>query len=100
MTFPSKVIEQSMLGQLRKVLEENTIISVHQSAYRKLHSTETALCKIYNDLVISTCQGQKFLSILLDLSLAIDTGDHGILIEELFQCGSRDSALAFLKPYL
>ena len=60
---------------------------INQSAHQKLHSAETVLCKIYNDLVISTCQGQTFLLILLDLSAAFDTVDHGILIEELLQCG-------------
>ena len=73
---------------------------MHQSSYQKLHSTETSLCKIYNDLVISTCQGKSSLLILLDRSAAFDTVDHGILIEELFQCGIRDSALALLKSYL
>ena len=73
---------------------------MHQSTYQKLHSTETALCKIYSDLVISTCQGQTPLVILLDVLAALDTVDHGILIEELFQCGIRDSALALLNPFL
>ena len=57
---------------------------MHQSAYQKLHSTETVHCKNYNDLVISTCQGQTFILILFDLSVAFDTVDHGILIEDLF----------------
>ena len=100
LTFLSRVIEQAMLAQLWKVLEEKTIIPVHQSAYQKRHSAETALCKIYSDLVISTIQGQTSLLILLDLSATFDTADHGILIEELFHCGTRDSALALLKSYL
>ena len=33
LTFLSKVIEWAMLNQLWKVLEENKIITVHQSAY-------------------------------------------------------------------
>ena len=65
-----------------------------------LRSTETALCNIYNDVVISTCQGHTSFLILLDLSATFDSVDHGILIEELFQCGIWDSALALLKSYL
>ena len=33
LTFLSKVIEQAMLDQLWKVLEENKIISVHKPVY-------------------------------------------------------------------
>ena len=93
-------MERAILDQLYEVLQENMIIPVHQSAYQKLHSTETALCKIYNDLVISTCQGQTSLLILLDLSAAFDTVDHEILKEDLFHCRVQDSALALLKSYL
>ena len=58
LTFLSKIIERAMLDHLYGVLQDNNIVPVHQSAYQKLHSTETALCKIYNDLVINTCMGQ------------------------------------------
>ena len=58
------------------------------------------LCKIFYDLVISTCQGQTSFLIPLDLSAAFATAGHGILIEELFQCGIWVSALALLKSYL
>ena len=100
LTVLSKVIEWAMLDQLWKVLEKIKIIPVNQSACHNLHSTGTALCKIYNDLVISTSQGQTSLLILLDLSAAFDTVDHRILIEELFHCGIRDLSLALLKSYL
>ena len=100
LTFLSKIIERAMLDQVISVLKANNIIPVHQSAYRQLHSTETALCKIYNDLVINTCHGHASLLILLDLTAAFDTVDHGILIEELFDCGIRDNALALFRSYL
>ena len=45
LTFLFKVIEQAKLDQLWKALEENKIIPAHQSAYQRLHSTETALVK-------------------------------------------------------
>ena len=96
----SKVIEWAMLDQLWEVLEENKIIPLHQSAYGKLHSTETPLCKIYNDHVIRTSQDQTSRLIPRDLFAAFDTVDHRILIAELFQCGIRDSALALLKSNL
>ena len=42
-TFLSKVIEWAVRDQLWKVLKENKMIPAHQSAYRKLHSTDCSL---------------------------------------------------------
>ena len=55
----------------------------YQSAYRKLHSTETALCKIY-DLVSNTGHGKASLSVLLDLFAAFDAVDHQLLLSDFF----------------
>ena len=54
----SKIIERAMLDQLVPFLEEVGVVPRYQSAYRKLHSTETALCKIHDDLVSNTCHGK------------------------------------------
>ena len=100
LTFLSKILERAILDQLMDVLKQNNIIPAHQSAYHQMHSTETAFCKIYNDLVANTCRGQNSILILLDLSAAFDTVDHDILIEDLYHCGVRDTALALFKSYL
>ena len=54
LTHLSKIIERAMLDQLVPFLEEVGVVPRYQSAYRKLHSTETALCKIPDDLVSNT----------------------------------------------
>ena len=46
LTHLSKIIERAMLDQLVPFLEEVGVVPHYQSAYRKLHSTDTALCKI------------------------------------------------------
>ena len=74
LSFLSKIVERAMLDQLLPFLEENKIIPKNQSAYRQFHSTETALCKIHNDLVTNACSGKASLLVLLDLSAAFDTG--------------------------
>ena len=43
-----------------------------QSAYRASHSTETALCKIYNDITLSLDRNECVLFISLDLSAALE----------------------------
>ena len=71
----------------------------YQSAYRKLHSTKTALCKIHDDLVSNTCHGKASLLILLDLSAAFDTVDHQLLLSDFSDCGVEGTALSLLESY-
>ena len=100
LSFLSKIVERAMLDQLLPFLEENKIIPKNQSAYRQFHSTETALCKIHNDLVTNACSGKAFLLVLLDLSAAFDTLDHDVLLADLFSCGILEDAHSLLKSYL
>ena len=72
----------------------------YQSAYRKLHSTETAVCKIHDDLVSNTCHGKASLLVLLDLSAAFDTVDHQLLLSDFSDCGVQGTALSLLESYL
>ena len=74
-------------------LEEAGVIPHCQSAYGRFHSTETALCEIYNDLVHIICLGRASLLVLLDLSAAFDTVDHQVLLNDFYNSGVRDVAL-------
>ena len=100
LSFLSKVVEQAMLDQLLPFFEENRIIPENQSAYCQFRSTETALCKIHNDLVTNACSGKASLLVLLDLSAAFDTMDHDVLLADLCSCGIREDAHSLLKSYL
>ena len=82
------------------LFHENKAIPPLQSSYRKYHSTESALCKIYNDLVMNVCEGKSSVLVLLDLSAAFDTIDHEILLKDISEYGVRDSALLLLESYL
>ena len=48
--FLSKIIEKIVLSQLQTNLEENNLLEKFQSAYRKYHSTETALSDVTSAL--------------------------------------------------
>ena len=89
-----------MLGQLVPFLEEVGVVPCYQSAYRKLQSTEIALCKIHDNLVSNNCHEMASLLVLLDLSAAFDTVDHQLLTSDFSDCGVEGTALSLLASYL
>src|SRR3954464_13522456 len=71
------------------------------SAYPKFHTAETALLRIYNDLLVSISQHKLSALVLLDLSAAFDTIDHNILLSRLTSnFGVSGSALSLISSYL
>ena len=54
-----------------------------ESAYRKNHSTETALLKVTNDILMEMDSQHAVLLVLLDLSTAFDTVDYSVLFHRL-----------------
>jgi len=72
-----------------------------QSAYRQFHSTETAITKVYNDLLLAADEGQVSALCLLDLTAAFDTVDHDLLLlRSERQFGLRGSVLQWFRSYL
>ena len=80
--FVSKVTERAVFDQLHKHLEDNDLYPVFQSAYIRQHSTETALLRIFKDILQNQdiIEQHVTLLVLLDLSSAFDTVDHDIMI--------------------
>jgi hypothetical protein len=98
--FISKILEKVVLEQLNDHKLENDLNEKFQSAYRKCHSTETALLRISNDLLQSMDQKQCCFLVLLDLSAAFDTVNHNILLNRLSdRFGIKDDALSWISSY-
>ena len=57
--FISKATEKAVAFQLNNYIRDNDLGEVYQSAYKKLHSTETALLRVHNDILraidLSSC---------------------------------------------
>jgi len=99
--YLSKILEKVIDRRLEQHLSQNALHEPLQSAYRKLHSTETALLKVKNDILLSLDQGCATVLVMLDLSAAFDTIDHGPLLRRLEnRFGVSDKCLSWINSYL
>jgi hypothetical protein len=101
LSFISKIVEKLVLSQLSDYLMANKLFNPFQSAYRPGHSTQTALLKIVNDLLLSLNDRKVSILAMLDLSSAFDTIDHSILLHRLeHDLGICGTALNWFSSYL
>ena len=101
LTFLGKLIERVVLRRLNEHLSRNNLNCCDQSAYKKDHSTETLLIRIWNDLLVATDQKTCTVMLMLDLSAAFDTVDHQLLIQILRnEIGLRGNVLSWFKSFL
>ncbi len=101
LTFLEKLIERIVALQIVDHLEANNLMDILQSAYRKDHSTETALLKVQNDILMHLDTADTVKLVLLNLSADFDTIDHDILLKRMEKrCGIKGTALKFIKSYL
>ena len=96
LSFVSKVTERAVFH-----MKKHDLYPSLQSAYRKNHSTEKALLKVTNDILVEMNSQHAVLHVLLDLSPAFDTVDHSVLLrwlQTLF--GISGAPLEWFKSYL
>ena len=58
LSFISKILENIVANRLQAHIKNNHQCNPLQSAYRKHHSTESALLKVHNDIIISMDKGE------------------------------------------
>ena len=101
LSFLSKLIEKAVANQLNSYINKEGLSNFNLSAYKRLHSTETALLKIQNDIAASMDSGKAVALKLLDLSAAFDTIDHNILFNCLSDWfGVDGTVLMWIKSYV
>ncbi|CAM4461392.1 unnamed protein product [Leuciscus chuanchicus] len=99
--FLSKVIEKVIVTQIHNNLHSHSLYEKFQSGFRSAHSTETALVRVTNYLLVAADQGSPSLLLLLDLSAAFDTVDHTILLHRLqYFIGISHTAFQWFRSYL
>ncbi|CAB4026768.1 Hypothetical predicted protein, partial [Paramuricea clavata] len=81
--FISKLTERAVFDQMYNHMMRFDLYPTLESAYRQGHSTETALLRLHNDIILNMDKKHVTLVVFLDLSAAFETVDHEILISRL-----------------
>ena len=100
-TAVSKLLERAVAQRIDQHCFANGLYTKFQSAYRAHHSTETALMRVQNDILQAVDRKGGAILVLLDLSAAFDTIDHGLLLDHLqSDFGIEGTALNWFTSYI
>ena len=81
------MLEKTVVSQIHCHLTLNNQYKQLQSGFCPVHSTESALIKITNDLLLAVDSDLLTILIPLDLSAAFDTISHTILLNRFISIG-------------
>jgi len=68
-------------------MDKHSILADRQHAFRKNHSTKTALLEVTDQIWKGMDKQQVTTDVLVDLSKAFDKVDHKILLDKMTKCG-------------
>ena len=96
----AKVYNRIIYDQAFAYVTEHNLISSHQSGFRHLHSTVTALLEATDNWVFNIDSGNVNAVVFLDLKKPFDTVDHDVLLSKLNVYGIRgaENNWLFLSP--
>ena len=96
----SKICERIALKQFVKYLKDNDLLTTHQSGNKENYSTET-LNLFATDHTLDTMDRKQITAlVLLDLSKAFDSINHGLLLKKIRNVGASPFALGWFESYL
>ena len=84
LNFTSIIIEKIIIARIKCHHIRNNLHEPTQSAYKKNHSTETALLKISNDVIQNLDVKHCTIQTSLDLSVVFDTVNHKVFLHKLY----------------
>ena len=94
-------LKKLVVSQVSSYLSTHNLHNAFQSSCRSGHSTEAGLQKVVNVLFLSLNKVNISVLALLDLSSALDTIDHPILVHRLHaDFGFTDTVLQWSSSYL
>ena len=96
----SKICERADLNQLVEYMTLRNCLTEHQYGNKKQHSTD-ALNTVMSDMIFEAMDRKQVTAlVLLDLSKAFDSIEHGILLNKLRVMGVSQDAIEWFKSYL
>lgn len=99
--FLSKVLENLLSSQITAFLENEKLLTEHQSGFRKKRSCTTTLIGVVEDLRKKQDKNMISMLVLLDHSKAFDTVNHDILCSKLNKLFYfSDTACNLIASYL
>ena len=96
----SKVSERLAYKQFVEFLTTHDKLSTYQSGNRKMHSTETALINVTDNILKAIDEKSASLLVLLDMSKAFDSLNNKLLLEKLRKLGLKASVISWFSSYL
>ena len=96
----SKMLERIMYNRLYKYLTENNLLYCKQFGFQKGHSPEHAILQLFEQINQSFDKSEFTLGVFVDLSKALDTVDHQILLKKLEYYGIAGNNLGWFEKYL
>jgi hypothetical protein len=81
--FPTELLERVVQVRLQSLLDNSAALPRNQSAYRRWHSTETTLVKVFNDFLMAADGSEVSVLSLSGLTTALDTVDHQLQVRHL-----------------
>ena len=99
LAYISKLTERAVFNQIYHHLVRSGLYPLLQYAYRRYHSTETALVKLANDILLN--MNSQRVTLLVLLSAAFDTVDYVFLLKRwTTDYGIGGKALEWFSSYL
>lgn len=100
MPVDGKILESIVKEQLMEFIESNNLLHKNQSAFRKIHSCETTINLLIQDLNESYDKDEHAIVVFIDLKRAFETIDRELLKKKLKTYGIKNRELKWFMSYL